>query len=89
MGFWSSKVDTRPWQDMSTAPRDGTPIEIKCTYGYEPWVQVGRWKQDFRAGPIWSFQEGDGFLTFIEDRNYGPRSHGANNSTLQWRHLNK
>lgn len=90
-----------PWQDMSTAPRDGTLIEIKCSYGYQPWIDKGRWKQDAFVGPIWEFRTPDGityisgpdagkkedFVTYIQDRDDGARSNGANNSTLQWRPL--
>lgn len=34
---------TRDWRPMKTAPRDGTPIEIKNTYGVAPWYGLVRW----------------------------------------------
>lgn len=32
------------WQSMSTAPKDGTQVEICCTYGVAPWYGVYSWK---------------------------------------------
>jgi hypothetical protein len=35
--------DLGGWRAMSTAPRDGTAIEIKDSYGLVPWYGVFRW----------------------------------------------
>lgn len=31
------------FKHMSTAPRDGTIIEIKCSYGIMPWYALGQY----------------------------------------------
>ena len=31
------------WQHMSSAPRDGTIIETRCTYGVAPWYGLHKW----------------------------------------------
>lgn len=89
MRFFKSLRESFGWQDMQSAPRDGSEIEIRCTYGFEPWVQRARWARDDFHGAIWRFGEYDvgafKCKTFVEDRNFGPRSAGANNSCLQWR----
>ena len=41
------------WQPISTAPRDGTVIEIRCTYGVAPWFGIYRWT--------------DGTMTLVQD----------------------
>jgi hypothetical protein len=40
------------WQPITTAPRDGTVIEIQCTYGAKPWTALVRWVDD-RRGAGW------------------------------------
>jgi hypothetical protein len=37
-------INRSAWQGMSTAPRDGTIIEIECRYGIEPWRGLFRWE---------------------------------------------
>lgn len=34
------------WRSTETAPRDGTLVEIKCTYGVKPWVAPARWSKN-------------------------------------------
>jgi hypothetical protein len=34
------------WQHMSTAPRDGTVVELMCTYGVAPWYGIYRWTDE-------------------------------------------
>ena len=85
MVFWRLFKAGKSWYPMDTAPRDGTEIEIKCTYGYEPWVQKSRWKQDYFVGPIWEFKSGPNFKTYVKDTAYGSRQNGANNSCMRWR----
>ena len=36
-------ADDRSWRDMATAPRDGTTVELVCTYGVMPWYDLHRW----------------------------------------------
>lgn len=45
----SSAYDGGGWRDMSTAPRDGTPIEVKCTYGVAPTYQLSYWSDERRV----------------------------------------
>src|SRR5690242_7899141 len=83
------------WRNMDTAPRDGTEIEIKCTYGYKPSFMKARWTNDKYAGPIWQStqrleytnlvtgEKGSSPGCFVEDVDSG--SNGANNSNLRWR----
>lgn len=37
------------WRSMATAPRDGTWVELKCTYGVAPWYCIARWTDEVRA----------------------------------------
>lgn len=34
---------------MQTAPRDGTVIEVKCTYGVAPWYRLFKWTDEYRC----------------------------------------
>lgn len=34
------------WRSMDTAPRDGTWVELKCTYGVAPWYCLARWTDE-------------------------------------------
>ena len=34
------------WRSMASAPRDGTIIEICCTYGVAPWYGRYRWSSE-------------------------------------------
>lgn len=71
------------WRSMDTAPRDGTYVELKCTYGVAPWYCIARWTDEGiahgpngkqhpfkRDRPSWRKPEGG-----------GPFSEGH----LQWR----
>jgi hypothetical protein len=36
------------WMPIESAPRDGTLVELKCTYGVAPWYCLASWTdQDF------------------------------------------
>lgn len=60
------------WLPMNTAPRDGSWVELKCSYGVAPWYCVARWTDEDVAsssdGPVpikcsekaWRKQEGGG-----------------------------
>lgn len=52
-------LDFSGWFSMDTAPRDGTWVELKCTYGVAPWYCVAqwnieelRWKKPDGSGPF-------------------------------------
>ena len=47
------------WQHLSTAPRDGTVVEMRCTYGVAPWYGLFRWTNEV-IGP-------DGTVLFTRD----------------------
>ncbi len=34
------------WRSMSSAPRDGTFVELECTYGVAPWYCLARWTDE-------------------------------------------
>lgn len=36
-------LDSDGWRTMDSAPKDGTVIELKCTYGVAPWYGLYRW----------------------------------------------
>lgn len=76
------------WHSMDSAPRDGTPIEIRCSYGYEPWVQVGRYAMDNFVGPIWEFRSG-GFKTYVNAVSAQSRANGASEYQMKWRPTSK
>jgi hypothetical protein len=44
------------WRSMDGAPRDGTVIEIKCTYGVAPWFALAKWTDKIQT----TIQSGDG-----------------------------
>ena len=47
------------WLPMTTAPHDGTTIEIRCTYGVAPWFGLFKWTTEFTTtqdGKIFTFQ---------------------------------
>ena len=56
------------WRSMDTAPRDGTWVELKCTYGVAPWYCVARWTEEiitatgttFRGRASWQKLQGGG-----------------------------
>ena len=37
--------DGQGWRPIGTAPKDGTIIEIRCTYGVAPWYGIFIWKE--------------------------------------------
>lgn len=36
--------DGLSWSPIDAAPRDGTVLELKCSYGVAPWYFVGYWE---------------------------------------------
>ena len=85
--FKRSLQKLEPWRSMHDAPRDGTPIEIRCTYGVTPWVKTARHNEHPIDGAIWQITEGQ-FVTYVEDTwDYRGRYQGAKNTDLQWRPL--
>lgn len=50
------------WQSMSSAPRDGSIIELRCDYGIAPWFGLFRWD-----GERWSNAIRDGSSVSGED----------------------
>jgi hypothetical protein len=47
------------WKSMAIAPRDGTTIELCCTYGVAPWYGIYAWKSErnFPDGTEWKGME--------------------------------
>lgn len=44
-----SEKDMTTWRSMDSAPRDGSWVELKCTYGVAPWYCVARWTNESTA----------------------------------------
>lgn len=68
---------------MFTAPRDGTYVELKCTYGVAPWYCVARWTDENLA-----ITSGGGNVPiktssprWVKPEGGGPSDEGS----LQWR----
>jgi hypothetical protein len=38
-----TNIDGQQWLTMESAPRDGTIVEVRCTYGVAPWYGLYRW----------------------------------------------
>ena len=75
--------DFEGWNSMDTAPRDGTWVEIKNTYGVAPWYCVARWtREDFARcsdGTRKKFEMPD--PAWVTPDGGGPCSEGS----LHWR----
>lgn len=41
--------DNDNWRTMDSAPRDGTFVELKCSYGVAPWYCVAQWTDECMA----------------------------------------
>lgn len=56
------------WQDMNSAPRDGTVVEIKNSYGLLPTYGLFQW--DTNWGGKWSSatQPGSGLVSGVEHK---------------------
>lgn len=37
------------WRSMDSAPRDGTVVELMCTYGVAPWYGLHRWDAEWKT----------------------------------------
>lgn len=71
------------WRSMDTAPRDGTWVELKCTYGVAPWYCIARWTDE----QISHDQEGQAHTykasksSWVKRKGGGPFDEGS----LHWR----
>lgn len=79
--------DTIHWNHMSTAPRDGTWIELKCSYGVAPWYGLARWTTDrYVYKPV---SEGSGFEYYQSDTPtwiLSEKGHSVSDENyLEWR----
>lgn len=81
------------WRPITEAPRNGTVIEIRCTYGVAPWFGLyrwitppGRWAKvgddnfGFSEGPSFSWRPYHGVAT-----EYVDPTGGAQDSMAYWR----
>jgi hypothetical protein len=62
------------WMPMGTAPRDGTPVEIRCTYGVAPWYGVFCWN-------------GNEWVKFKNPNSSVSADKNGNSTVLTWRPL--
>lgn len=76
------------WRSFDSAPRDGTAIEVRCTYGVAPWYGLYRWTdemtvtQDGVTHIMHSQQKrwakvGDDCSGFTEDHSFTWRPYGG------------
>lgn len=78
----------RAWQPMTDAPRDGTPIKLRCNYGIEPSEHVAKFAVDAFVGPIWDVTPpGCPGKMYIDAVGQQARENGASEIHLQWRPL--
>lgn len=79
--------DFSGWRSMDTAPRDGTPVELKCTYGVAPWYGVFKWTGKRAAhGPNGELHEFETEPTWVDARN--PSMGVSDEGHLHWRPYN-
>lgn len=90
-GFFDNSP-TSEWRPMATAPRDGTPIEVRCTYGVAPWYGLYRWiktpgvqvcrpgGQSFPQEGRWAGVHDEG-RSFDEDNSFSWRPYAGNSVT--------
>ena len=84
---WLKELFGNEWRSMDSAPRDGSIIELQCSFG-EPWIQQGRYiANDGFHGPVWQFSFGtwDNAYTFIDAISHQARANGASECYLKWR----
>lgn len=71
------------WYSMDSAPRDGTWVELKCTYGAAPWYCLARWTDE-----MFCFNGRGGRSTFRSSGKSWRKPDGGGPSSetqLQWR----
>lgn len=66
------------WQSMGTAPKDGTVVEICCTYGVAPWYGLYCYKDD-----RWQRTD-DERSGFTEDNSFHWRPYSNGQSSAQY-----
>ena len=74
------------WRPMGSAPRDGTVIEIRCSYGVAPWYKLYRW------GTTYSAHSNDGIVEFEGEPHWcavpSDGSSFTEDATFNWRPYN-
>jgi hypothetical protein len=88
------------WQSIQTAPRDGTLIEIRNSYGIAPWYDIFRWHHCGDARDVFEWQSvrraghsimqgAEPFLSWRPFSGnidfYTDPSHGAQDTPQYWR----
>ena len=71
------------WTPISTAPKDGTVIEVRCTFGVAPWYGLYFWKKEIffnNAGR----HEGRWCKSGDENRGFDP-----DDRFFSWRNTNQ
>lgn len=81
--YYQRGSENQTWRPMSTAPRDGTWVELKNTYGVAPWYCIARWTDENIShgsdGRLYPFKSKD--KSWVKREGGGPFSE----SHLQWR----
>lgn len=87
----SRQSASREWRSMDSAPRDGTVIEIMCTYGVAPWYDLVKWTNEYKAWCVGGDDAGH-YITMTSSepswRSVTKGSSPASESSLKWRPYN-
>jgi hypothetical protein len=75
------QAESAGWRSMSTAPRDGSVIELRCTYGVAPWYGLFKWSNEVQTPDGRRVELGKKRWTDAIDVNKGV----ADESSLSWR----
>ena len=78
----SMTIGQNRWRSMDTAPRDGTWVELKCTYGVAPWYCLARWTDEIshgQDGQMHTFKRSR--FSWVKREGGGPFEEGS----LHWR----
>jgi hypothetical protein len=79
------------WQPIDTAPKDGTIVEIRCTYGVAPWYGLYRWTKQVTM-PVYEKHADGGYTSRMQTMDspgwhkVGDESAGfSEDSSVTWR----
>jgi hypothetical protein len=80
------------WLDITTAPRDGTVVEIQNNWGVAPWYAVCKWVPGYgwmnATDPTRGMSDGPhlSWRPYTNNRSsYVDPTHGAQNTVGYWR----
>src|SRR5262249_475421 len=77
---------TGAWQEMSSAPHDGTVVEVMCTYGVAPWFALARWSRQRMW--VWGHDDGPAWQIVAPIQKGSLGGGYVNEGSLKWRPYN-